>query len=380
MLKLSAEDMFNAIAMRNKHRDGNFYYRAVATAVLCRPSCRARVSRAKILRFFQNIQMVMVAGFRSYRRGLPAIGLPSAKNPLIAMAQHLEQHLEQHTAERLRLTTLATLVERSSSQLQCTVEKVFGVSSKDYQNALWIWPFKHLLQQAGAIAEVVYASACDSINQASEPAAGDIGLTSKAGRAKTSAEIITYTLRFTDLGLLLMAATEKGVCFIELGDDANALVARLRLEFIKAELVKSEFVKSGVVRSGFVRSGLLAASTRHSCELGLWINALARHIDKGTPRPDLPLDIRGTAFQVRVWQFLLGTREGDILSYGDVAVQIDKPKAARAVASACARNRIGILIPCHRVLRSDGGLGGYRWGITRKRSLLEAEKRRRLDR
>jgi AraC family transcriptional regulator of adaptative response/methylated-DNA-[protein]-cysteine methyltransferase len=372
MLKLSAEDMFNAMAMRNKHRDGNFYYRPITTAVLC----RARVSRAEILRFFQNIKMVMAAGFRSYRRGLPAIGLPSAKNPLIAMAQHLEQH----AAERLRLTTLATLVERSSSQLQCIVEKVFGVSSKDYQNALWIWPFKHLLQQAGAIAEVVYASACDSINQASEPAAGDIGLTSKAGRAKTSAEIITYTLRFTDLGLLLMAATEKGVCFIELGDDANALVARLRLEFIKAELVKSEFVKSGVVRSGFVRSGLLAASTHHSSQLGLWINALARHIDKGTPRPDLPLDIRGTAFQVRVWQFLLSTREGDILSYGDVAVQIDKPKAARAVASACARNRIGILIPCHRVLRSDGGLGGYRWGITRKQSLLEAEKRRRLDR
>ena len=121
----------------------------------------------------------------------------------------------------------------------------------------------------------------------------------------------------------------------------------------------------------------MSASPAESApELDVWVKALDQHISEGAPKPDLPLDIRGTAFQMKVWQFLLSVREGETLGYSELAANIDQPRAVRAVASACARNRIGVLIPCHRVLRGDGGLGGYRWGLERKRALLDAERDR----
>ncbi len=162
---------------------------------------------------------------------------------------------------------------------------------------------------------------------------------------------------------MMMAATDRGgVCFVEFGDDEASLVGRLRSEFPEAELIASP-------------------ARNAPPELDAWMEALDQHISVGAPpRPDLPLDMRGTAFQVKVWQFLLSIREGDVLSYSEVAAKIDKPRAVRAVASACGKNRIGVLIPCHRVLRGDGGLGGYRWGgLERKQALLDAERMRRSD-
>jgi len=158
---------------------------------------------------------------------------------------------------------------------------------------------------------------------------------------------------------MMMAATEKGVCFVQFGDDAASLLSLLEIEFSNAELI--------------------ASPAQDAPQLDHWMDALAQHINEGIPRPDLPLDMRGTAFQMKVWQFLLSIREGDVLSYGEVATQIDKPKAVRAVASACAKNRIGVLIPCHRVLRGDGSLGGYRWGLERKRTLLDSERHRQFS-
>ncbi|UZE96367.1 methylated-DNA--[protein]-cysteine S-methyltransferase [Alkalimarinus alittae] len=169
-------------------------------------------------------------------------------------------------------------------------------------------------------------------------------------------EIITYAHKNTVLGLIAMAATQKGVCFVQFGEDEEALLAALKDEFPKAERVPSP--------------------VQSTAELNRWIDALDQHISQGTARPDLPLDIRGTAFQMQVWQFLLSIPEGKVLSYSQLAEQIGKPKAFRAAASACGANRIGVLIPCHRVLRGDGSLGGYRWGLERKQALLDAEKTR----
>jgi len=156
-----------------------------------------------------------------------------------------------------------------------------------------------------------------------------------------------------------MAATAKGVCFVQFGEDKESLLVRLQDEFPKAELI--------------------ASSSQDSIELDAWMDALDKHISNGAPRPELPLDLRGTAFQMKVWKFLLSIPEGDVLSYGELATSIGKPKAFRAVATACGKNRIGVLIPCHRVLRGDGSLGGYRWGLERKRVLLDKERVRRTD-
>jgi len=169
-------------------------------------------------------------------------------------------------------------------------------------------------------------------------------------------EVIVYACCSTALGLMAMAATDKGVCFVQFGEDEASLVDCLQAEFPHAELTPS--------------------LARNAPELDAWVLALDQHLTNGAPRPDLPLDLRGTAFQVKVWRFLLSIREGEVFSYSEVAVGIEKPKAARAVASACGKNRIGVLIPCHRVLRGDGGLGGYRWGLDRKRALLNAERKR----
>jgi AraC family transcriptional regulator of adaptative response/methylated-DNA-[protein]-cysteine methyltransferase len=178
-------------------------------------------------------------------------------------------------------------------------------------------------------------------------------MTPTAYRSGGLGESIVYAVRETRLGLVMMAATARGVCLVEFGESPQALEVRLRREFPRAELHPA---------------GPLA-----EIPLGRWMEALDLHLKGDGPRPDLPLDLRGTAFQVRVWRFLLSVPEGSAASYKDLAVGVGAPRAVRAAASACAANRIAVLVPCHRALRSDGSLGGYRWGLDRKRALLERE-------
>jgi len=181
-------------------------------------------------------------------------------------------------------------------------------------------------------------------------------MTPSAYRAGGAGETIAYAFRDTVLGPLLMAGADRGVCFAQFGPSEAALVAQLKAEFPRATVV--------------------ASSNTNSRALDDWMQAFEKHIAGRAPRPDLPLDLRGTAFQIRVWRFLLGVPEGDVMSYTEVANGVGAPKAVRAAASACAANRIAVLVPCHRVLRADGGLGGYRWGLERKRLLIDSERRR----
>ena len=176
----------------------------------------------------------------------------------------------------------------------------------------------------------------------------------KAYRAGGDGEVIHYACRMTSLGQMIMAATNKGICSVQFGDDQNTLVSLLTKEFPKAELILS--------------------AVQDGSDLDNWMEALDLHLSQSAPRPDVPLDIRGTVFQMKVWQFLLSLKEGEVMSYGEVAEQIENPNAVRAVGTACGKNRIGVLIPCHRVLRGDGSLGGYRWGLDRKRALLDKER------
>jgi AraC family transcriptional regulator of adaptative response/methylated-DNA-[protein]-cysteine methyltransferase len=154
-----------------------------------------------------------------------------------------------------------------------------------------------------------------------------------------------------------MAATDRGVCFAQFGDDQDALLTQLRREFPRAQLERFDSDGDG--------------------RLEHWIDALNGYIQNKQPRPELPLDLRGTAFQIKVWEFLLSLGDGEVVSYSELAQAIDKPKAVRAAASACGANKVAVLVPCHRILRGDGGLGGYRWGLARKRALLDAERARK---
>lgn len=283
------------------------------------------------------------------------------------MSQQTDQQLEKYVElaryiaanadTALSLKALAERIHLSPSRMQRVFKSVFGVSPKKFQQAARSDRFKQLLRAGTDITEAIYAAGYGSTSRVYGQTMHNIGMTPKSYRAGGNGETLNWACRDTALGPILMAATERGVCFAQFGDSREALLAQLRAEFPRAELL-----------------GYQDDSSR---QLEQWIDALNAYIQNKQPRPELPLDLRGTAFQIKVWEFLLSLQDGDLLSYGELAQAIDKPRAARAAASACAANRIAVLVPCHRILRGDGGLGGYRWGLERKRALLDSERRRK---
>lgn len=280
---------------------------------------------------------------------------PMDGSPRVGRLVEIARYIEEHADERLTLASLADRAGLSPSRLQRVFKDAFGISPKAYQDAVRMRHFKQSLKDGDSVTDAIFSSGFGSVSRVYGEATRNIGMAPKAYRAGGAGEAIIYACRATALGLMAMAATGKGVCFVQFGDDEASLITCLKAEFPKAELT--------------------ASPAQNAPELDAWMEALDRHISEGAPRPDLPLDMRGTAFQMKVWQFLLSIPEGGALSYSEVAAEIDKPKAVRAVASACAKNRIAVLIPCHRVLRGDGSLGGYRWGLGRKRALLDAERK-----
>lgn len=351
----SKSEMLAAVAARDSAFDGRFYYGVITTGVFCRPSCSSRQAKTENLRFFPDREGAMTAGFRPCKRCRPT-GDGAQMDRLVRVARHIEAHADT----RLTLEMLAPIAGLSSSRLQRVFKQSFGISPKDYQDAVRMRRFRQSLKQAERVTDAIYDSGFGSISRVYGDLSRNIGMTPGAYRAGGAGESISYVCRNTTLGPMLIAATDKGVCSVQFGDNENNLIAGLAQEFPEA---------------------MLTASARHAHpELDAWVEALNQHIDQGAPRPDLPLDMRGTAFQMKVWQFLLSIREGDVLSYRELAAGIGKPTAVRAAATACAKNRIGILVPCHRVIRGDGGLGGYRWGLARKRALLDAERTRQEPR
>ncbi|HEX3845822.1 MAG TPA: methylated-DNA--[protein]-cysteine S-methyltransferase [Steroidobacteraceae bacterium] len=278
---------------------------------------------------------------------------------IVGRMQALARHIDTHAAEPLALAQLAKRAHLSPTHLQRTFKAVMGVSPKAYQDAARLKQLKSGLKSGKSVLEAITAAGFESTSRVYGHAPRSLGMTPSAYRAGGAGEHIAYAHRRTALGSLLMAATERGVCFAQFGESEAALVARLQREFPNAALQPSAMTGS--------------------TELDAWMQALEGHLAGGAPRPDLPLDLRGTAFQIRVWRFLLGIPEGNVVSYGELARGIGAPTAVRAAASACAANRVAVLVPCHRVLRGDGGLGGYRWGLERKRVLIEQERARRAS-
>lgn len=274
----------------------------------------------------------------------------SGQDRLLGIARLIEQRVD----ERLTLATLARHVGMSPARLQKAFKARFGLSPKAFQSGLRLGNLKSRLREGEEVADAVFAAGFGSASRVYESAGDKLGMTPAAYRKGGQGECIAYAYRETALGPLLMAATERGICFVQFGPHQDALVEQLRGEFPQAEL------QPGV---------------SDSQALDAWVAALDAHLTEHDDAPKLPLDLRGTAFQLRVWRFLLSVATGTTVTYSEVAEGIGKPRAVRAAASACAANRIAVLVPCHRVIRGDGGLGGYRWGEARKRALLEYERR-----
>lgn len=350
---ISEPELWQALATRNQAYDGRFLYGVITTGVFCKPSCPARPARPENIRFYATAADAEKAGLRACKRCRPLEDSDAVAEKIQAAARYIAAHAD----ETLPLAKLARQAGLSSTYFQKKFVAAFGVSPRVYQHGLRLSQLKTSLRAGESVTGAIFDAGFGSTSRVYGSAARTLGMTPSAYRAGGAGETIAYACRMTALGHLMMAATDKGVCFAQFGDSDAQLRSALAREFPKAQLVPSD--------AGF------------SPALNDWIAAVDAHVSRHAALPDCPLDLRGTAFQIKVWQFLLSVQEGDVVSYSDVATAIKAPSAARAAASACGANRIAVLVPCHRVLRSNGDLGGYRWGLDRKRSLIDTERQRK---
>jgi AraC family transcriptional regulator of adaptative response/methylated-DNA-[protein]-cysteine methyltransferase len=337
---------WEAVVRRDHAADGAFYYAVRTTGVYCRPSCAARLARREHVRFHATCAEAEQAGFRPCKRCRPREA-PLAARQAAAVAAACRAIAEAD--EMPSLNDLARTAGMSRYHFHRLFKALTGVTPKAYAGAHRAQRVRDELTRSATVTEAIYGAGFHSGGRFYAASSELLGMTPTAFRAGGSGEVIRFAVGECWLGAILVAATEKGVCAILLGDDPDALVRNLQDRFPKAELIGGDADFERVVARvvGFVEAP----------ELGL----------------DLPLDVRGTAFQQRVWQALRETPAGATASYTDIARPIGAPNATRAVAQACASNALAIAIPCHRVVRHDGSLSGYCWGVERKRAMLDRE-------
>ena len=325
----------------------SFVYAVASTGVFCRPSCPSRRPAAANVSFFPDPAGALAAGYRACKRCTPLGVLRES-----AMVTRLCRYLAGHRDHAVSLADLARVAKSSPFTIQRKFTRVLGISPREYQAQLRAADMRRSLSAPGAsVTEAIYQAGYSSSSRFYEQAAADLGMSPTRFRNGGANETIRFATAPCALGLLLVAATERGVCAVMLGDKAGALETLLRQQFPSAEIFPDATGMAEQV------SGILAAMTDHPAA------------------GDLPLDLRATAFQARVWQALRQIPRGETRSYADLARAVGQPKAVRAVARACASNPVAIAVPCHRVIGSDGGLTGYRWGIERKKTLLALEKK-----
>jgi AraC family transcriptional regulator of adaptative response/methylated-DNA-[protein]-cysteine methyltransferase len=342
----SDESRWAAVVRRDRAADGQFYYSVSTTGVYCRPSCAARLARRQNVSFHATQQDALKAGFRPCRRCKPdQPSLVEQYASKVAEACRLIESAEQAPS----LETLAQAAGLSRYHFHRIFKAVTGVTPKAYAAAHRGQRTRKHLMSSNTVTEAIYDGGFNSNTRFYAQSDQLLGMKPGAFRKGGANTRIRFAVGQCSLGAILVAATDKGVCAIAFGDDPDALVQDLQDRFDRAQLIggDAEFEQLVAKVVGFVEQP----------SLGL----------------DLPLDVRGTAFQQRVWQALREIPAGATISYLEIAQRIGAPKAVRAVAQACAANAIAVAIPCHRVVRNDGALSGYRWGVERKRALLARE-------
>jgi AraC family transcriptional regulator of adaptative response/methylated-DNA-[protein]-cysteine methyltransferase len=341
-------DRWQAVMSRDSRYDVEFVYGVRSTGIYCRPSCPSRRPRREQVVFFTAPDAAERAGFRACRRCKP--DTPAATDPRVATVRAACGVLDAQPAEAWTLSRLARRVGTAPARLQRAFRAVLGVSPRQYRDARRLSRFKTTLKQRKRVGPALYEAGYGSSSRVYERAAAQLGMTPATyGRGGRGARI-RYAVVPCPLGWLLVAATDRGVCHISMGDSAAALERGLEPEFPAAEIIRDDGTLSD------------------------WVTRVTAHLDGTERQLDLPLDVRATAFQRRVWEALQQIPYGSTRSYSDIARAIGKPQATRAVARACATNPVALVVPCHRVVRQDGTLGGYRWDPKRKQALLETER------
>ncbi|MCW7540214.1 bifunctional DNA-binding transcriptional regulator/O6-methylguanine-DNA methyltransferase Ada [Aquabacterium sp. A7-Y] len=336
-----------AVLARDAQADGRFFYAVSTTGVYCRPSCGARTARPEHVSFHATAADAEAAGFRPCKRCRPDGPPPAERNA--ALVAELCRYIEA-AATPPSLGELARRAGQSASHLHRLFKQATGLTPRAYAQAQRARRLHKELQASETVTQAIYDAGYNSNGRFYEHAPQLLGMTPTAWRAGGSDAEIRFAIGQSSLGAILVAQSERGVCAILLGDDPEALARDLQDRFPRARLIggDADFERLVARVVGFVEAP----------SLGL----------------DLPLDVRGTAFQQRVWQALRQIPPGQTVSYTELARRIGQPNSVRAVAQACGANALAVAIPCHRVVRHDGGLSGYRWGVERKRALLELER------
>src|SRR5213592_4619784 len=341
---LTPERRWRIVLARDRRYDGAFVYAVLSTGIYCRPSCPSRRPRRAQVAFFPVPEAAEQAGFRACRRCRP--GEAVAPDPGVPLVRTVCRLMDAHPDRPASLSALSAQAGVTSHRLLRTFQRVLGISPRQYRDARRVDRFKAELRARGRVSPALYEAGYGSTSRVYERAHAQLGMTPATYSRGAPGTRIAFTVVPCALGRLLVAATPRGICRVSLGSGADDLEAGLAAEFPAAQLRRDR--------------GALAAS----------VGALLRYLDGHAE----PLDVRATAFQRRVWEALRRIPYGTTRSYTDIARAIGKPSATRAVARACATNPAALVIPCHRVVRADGGLGGYRWGVARKRALLEQER------
>ncbi len=346
--RLEPSRCWQAVKSRDRKWDGVFVYGVRSTRIYCRPSCPARRPGRNRVIFFASSVAAQRSGFRPCRRCHPE--QEQILDRRAETAREMCRYIELHHDEPLSLAILAAEFHRTPSHLQRTFKQVIGVSPRQYADACRMGRLRELLRSGQAVTQALYDVGFGSGSRLYERSSSHLGMTPATYRRGGAGMKIHYTIVPCRLGQLLVGTTERGICVVRLGDSAKALEAGLRAEFPQASFADSK------------------------PKLARWVREIVSRVQGNAPGDEIPLDVQATAFQRRVWQALGEIPRGTTRSYREIAQEIGKPRAFRAVARACATNPVAVIVPCHRVVRSDGNLGGYRWGLERKEQLLKLEK------
>ncbi len=344
---VEADPRWRAVVERDTSWDGAFVLGVGSTGIYCRPGCPARRPRPEVVSFFEAPETAERAGYRACKRCRPK-ERPQRLSE-VARVRRACRLLQARPDGRFTTAQLAAVAGMQPRTLQRVFRRHVGLSPREFAHACRISHFKGLMRDGASVTEATYAAGYGSSSRVYEGSKASLGM-SPGQYAKGGAGLtLRYGSADCDLGLVMIAATDLGVSAVYLGNDAAALKAELAREFPGAQLEED------------------------SEGLSPWLQLVVRHLAGQAPAIELPLDVRATAFQRQVWRALQEIPRGEQRTYAQIAASLGKPKAARAVGQACARNPVSVVVPCHRAVRQDGGLGGYRWGVDRKQQLLDRE-------
>jgi AraC family transcriptional regulator of adaptative response/methylated-DNA-[protein]-cysteine methyltransferase len=353
-MMLNEAKCWDAILQRSASQDGRFYFGVVTTGVYCRPSCPARQPLRKNVRFYESAGEAERDGLRPCLRCRPLSDRADEETieKIRQVCTHIRAHCE--SGETLNLETLGEAAGWSPFHLHRTFKALLGVTPKQFVDACRVTALKTKLRQGRSVTAAVYDAGFGSSSRVYERVDTKLGMTPGEYRHGGKNVSISYAFVKTPLGLLLVAATSRGLCSVQFGESHESLLEELHSEYPEANLAETQAAEG---------------------ELGAWTKALTEFLKGETAPLNLPIDVRATAFQLKVWRYLQTIPAGEVRTYGEVAKAIGEPGASRAVGTACGANKVALVVPCHRVIRGDQGLGGYRWGVERKSALLENEKR-----